>query len=81
MLANADNQSIYWEKERELGGVEGPVGLMLINTAVGYLALASGDKYTKLSVGWNSFVAVLGRAPPPPPSVWPKLADTADGIC
>ena len=70
MKANEANTSDYWEKERALGGIEGPVGLMVINFSVGILALTAG--WLRLSVGWNSFVALAGTAIP---IVWPRFLD------
>lgn len=75
MKANEDNNSAYWVTERELGGVEGPAGLMMINTTVGLLALLYGDKFRKLSCGWNAFVAVVGTAVP---VVWHRFL--AEGL-
>jgi hypothetical protein len=54
-LSNMDNQSEYWLKERELGGIEGPVFLTLLNLSAGIGALRG---WTMMySIGWNAFVA------------------------
>jgi len=62
MLANADNQSEYWIEERKLGGIEGPVGLAVLNIAAGYCAIQGyGMGFPTV---WNSFVAVTGTMMP-----------------
>jgi hypothetical protein len=67
-LSNAGNTSAYWLKERELGGIEGPVFLAVLNGAVGLCALRG---YTMLfPLVWNSFVAVAGTLLP---IVWPRF--------
>lgn len=68
MMSNAENDSPYWVAERELGGVEGPVGLMIINTTVGILAMYQSS--VKLSLFWNVFVAITGTFVP---IVWPRF--------
>jgi hypothetical protein len=61
-LSNADNTSPYWLKERELGGIEGPVFLALLNGGVGILALRGYSMWVPLV--WNSFVAAAGTLLP-----------------
>lgn len=38
-IGNADNGSEYWVKDRELGGVEGPVFLAILNFTAGLSAI------------------------------------------
>lgn len=57
-LANANNDSDYWVEERKIGGIEGPVGLAVLNFLAGISALRGYGM--KFPVGWNSFVAVTG---------------------
>ena len=68
MSANAGNSDPYWEKERTLGGIEGPAVIALINGAVGLLAIRA--RWLRLSFGWNSFVAIVGTLMP---IVWPRF--------
>jgi hypothetical protein len=68
MSANAGNSDPYWEKERALGGIEGPAVIALINGAVGLLAIRA--HWLSLSFGWNSFVAIVGTLVP---IVWPRF--------
>ena len=68
MLSNGDNTSAYWLKERELGGIEGPVFLAVLNGAAGLFALRG---YTMMfPLVWNSFVVVTGTLLP---IVWPRF--------
>ena len=69
IAANAGSSTAYWNKERELGGVGGPVILMACNALAGYFTLLDG-KVPKLAVCWNVFVAVLGTLMP---IVWPRF--------
>ena len=69
MKANEETVSEYWAKERELGGIEGPVFLILLNFIAGMLSLR-GNGVPRFSIGWNSFVAVLGTLMP---IVWPRF--------
>ena len=69
ITANDESATTYWIKERELGGVAGPVVLCAINFCVGLHALR-GDRPLLLSLGWNSFVAVSGTLVP---IVWPRF--------
>lgn len=39
MIANSDEESEYWIKERQLGGIEGPVFLTMFNCLAGIFAL------------------------------------------
>ena len=71
MLSNANNESEYWVEERKLGGVEGPVGLAVLNFAAGYSALTNYGM--KFPLGWNSFVAVFGTLVP---IVWLRFLET-----
>ena len=67
-LSNADNTSAYWLKERELGGIEGPVFLAVLNGAAGLCALRG---YTMMfPLVWNCFVAAAGTLLP---IVWPRF--------
>jgi hypothetical protein len=68
MTANHGNQSEFWAKERELGGVEGPAVIMLLNLAAGVCALRGWSM--SFPLGWNSFVAVTGTLIP---IVWPRF--------
>ena len=43
MKANEDNPSEYWVKERDLGGIEGPVFLLLLNLTAGLVAIRGGS--------------------------------------
>ena len=69
-LSNSNNESEYWVEERKLGGIEGPVGLVVINFLAGMSAL-KGYGMT-FPVGWNSFVAVAGTFLP---IVWPRFLE------
>ena len=62
MLANSANPSEYWTKERELGGIEGPVGLAAVNLLAGICATRNIGM--KFPAGWNCFVAVAGTLMP-----------------
>jgi len=62
ILSNASNDSDYWIEERKLGGIEGPIGLAVLNFFAGYSALQNYG--TKFPLGWNSFVAVTGTLLP-----------------
>ena len=73
MKANEDNPSEYWVKERDLGGIEGPVFLLLLNLTAGLVALRGGSM--KFPFGWNSFVACAGSFLP---VVWPRFL--AEGL-
>ena len=73
MKANEDNPSEYWVKERALGGIEGPVFLLLLNLTAGLVALRGGSM--KFPFCWNSFVACAGSFLP---VVWPRFL--AEGL-
>lgn len=62
MKANESNLSEYWIEERKLGGIEGPVGLVILNLAAAISALL----YNKMTVPlyWNTFVACAGTLIP-----------------
>mmetsp|Transcript_14245 Transcript_14245/g.21974 ORF Transcript_14245/g.21974 Transcript_14245/m.21974 type:complete len:184 (-) Transcript_14245:80-631(-) len=69
-LAHKGNDSDYWIEERKLGGIEGPVGLTVLNFLVGLSALRG---YSMMfSIGWNSFVALAGTLLP---VVWPRFVE------
>ena len=73
MKSNAINPATYWMKERELGGIEGPVILLLINLLIGLASIQSSKKWPmKVALGWNSFAAVLGIFLP---VVWPRFLE------
>ena len=78
-VGNAGDASEYWIKEREIGGVAGPVVLASINLALGLVAVlqpsAWGESGMCVCVGWNTFVAVVGTAVP---VVWPRFL--AEGL-
>ena len=58
MKANETNLSDYWLEERKLGGIEGPVGLAILNFGAAISALF----YNKMTfpLCWNAFVACAG---------------------
>ena len=58
MLSNAANDSEYWIEERKLGGIEGPVGLTVLNFLAGLSALRGYS--SKFPLVWNTFVAAAG---------------------
>lgn len=62
MKANETNLSEYWLEERKLGGIEGPVGLAILNLVVAISALLH-NKMT-LPLYWNAFVACAGTLVP-----------------
>ena len=69
-LSNAANDSAYWTAERALGGVEGPVGLAVLNCAAGLCALRGYGMTFPL--GWNAFVACAGTCLP---VVWARFLE------
>ncbi|KAL7540974.1 hypothetical protein ACHAXR_010532 [Thalassiosira sp. AJA248-18] len=69
MLSNTTNDSEYWVEERKLGGIEGPVGLAILNFLAGMSALRGNMKFP---LGWNCFVTVLGTLMP---IVWPRFIE------
>lgn len=71
IISNATNHSDYWVEERKLGGIEGPIGLAVLNFFAGYSALKNYG--TKFPLGWNSFVAVFGTLVP---IVWLRFLET-----
>ena len=62
MKANETNLSDYWLEERKLGGIEGPVGLAILNFGAAMSALLH-NKMTFL-LYWNAFVACAGTFVP-----------------
>lgn len=62
ILSNAANDSVYWIEERKLGGIEGPVGLAVLNLLAGLSALRSYS--SKFPLVWNVFVATAGTFMP-----------------
>eukprot|EP00574_Skeletonema_japonicum_P004200 CAMPEP_0201728864 /NCGR_PEP_ID=MMETSP0593-20130828/17269_1 /ASSEMBLY_ACC=CAM_ASM_000672 /TAXON_ID=267983 /ORGANISM="Skeletonema japonicum, Strain CCMP2506" /LENGTH=135 /DNA_ID=CAMNT_0048221089 /DNA_START=40 /DNA_END=444 /DNA_ORIENTATION=- len=62
MKANETNLSQYWLEERKLGGIEGPVGLAILNLAAAISALLH-NKMT-FPLYWNVFVACAGTLIP-----------------
>ena len=62
MKANETNLSDYWLEERKLGGIEGPVGLVILNLAAAISALHH-NKMT-FPLYWNTFVACAGTLIP-----------------
>lgn len=68
MLSNSENQSEYWLEERQLGGIEGPVFLVVLNLTAGLSALRGFGM--AFPIGWNSFVAITGTCLP---VVWPRF--------
>ena len=70
MLANAETQSDYWRRERELGGVEAPAALAAVNFVVGLVAVFAD--FNALSLLWNLFVVAAGCLVP---LVWPRFLE------
>ena len=68
MSANAGRSDHFFVKERELGGLEGPAALTLINVAVGLLSIKA--RWLILSGDRDYFVAILGTLLP---IVWPRF--------
>ena len=66
--ANAGRQDRFFVKERELGGLEGPASLTLINVAVDLLSIKA--RWLILSGDRDCFVAILGTLLP---IVWPRF--------
>ena len=58
--ANEGSLSAYWERERELeaDGIEGPLGLVILNLAAGICSIHQKHLYFPLV--WNSFAVVAG---------------------
>ena len=52
MKANESNLSEYWIEERKLGGIEGPVGLVILNLAAAISALLHNKMTVPLY--WNA---------------------------
>ena len=68
ILANAGRSDHFFVKERELGGLEGPASLTLINVAVDLLSIKA--RWLILSGDRDCFVAILGTLLP---IVWPRF--------
>jgi hypothetical protein len=70
IISNNNNQSVYWEKEREIGGIEGPIFLALFNGVVGLISLYKWSN--KVPLVWNTFIVCAGTCLP---IVWPRFLE------
>jgi hypothetical protein len=69
-ISNNNNQSIYWEKEREIGGIEGPIFLALLNGIIGLISLYKWS--FKIPLIWNAFIIFSGTLLP---IVWARFLE------
>jgi hypothetical protein len=69
-ISNNNNQSIYWEKEREIGGIEGPIFLALLNGIIGLISLYKWS--FKIPLIWNTFIIFSGTLLP---IVWARFLE------
>mmetsp|Transcript_20039 Transcript_20039/g.49865 ORF Transcript_20039/g.49865 Transcript_20039/m.49865 type:complete len:180 (+) Transcript_20039:134-673(+) len=69
---NEGSEDAYWVRERELeaDGIEGPLGLAILNFAAGMCSIH--DKAPGFPLFWNSFVIVAGTLLP---LVWLRMLE------
>eukprot|EP00535_Pseudo-nitzschia_heimii_P010520 CAMPEP_0197173058 /NCGR_PEP_ID=MMETSP1423-20130617/115_1 /TAXON_ID=476441 /ORGANISM="Pseudo-nitzschia heimii, Strain UNC1101" /LENGTH=200 /DNA_ID=CAMNT_0042621809 /DNA_START=145 /DNA_END=747 /DNA_ORIENTATION=+ len=64
IMANEGSEAAYWVRERELeaDGIEGPLGLAILNFAAGMCSMHG--KAMAFPLVWNSFVVIAGTLLP-----------------